>query len=389
MLRSAAVHSSLIRMGKRSKRRPKRSKNSSSRKNKDSGDWSDNMSGAVWKVLEYLPHAISAINAISAISEDGPTGSREGVEEALAAIVPEVRGQREVLESLARLLERSTEQHVQCQREFAEQLRGLFETYHRPDIYGQITAFFASAEAIKQIKRLADQAEKIASSVAGIEQNLQSVNARGDYFPIHVHSYVRMMIERHATDTVPHYFAVFNKGSQWHPKFSELERASPLGQQFVGYKTDLDELCAFLAEIVRPRVGPRAVLHILMPTIGPLAMAEAVKFPDAMRPFLVEGQLGDAGTPFVWLCTPEQNDRDCLRGIGVLKQREVYVMVGNVGIGLPIIGRWLTVPIEPRYFIDPGYRLNTLVGLILVNGAYMFWQLEPPRTLGQPTTRPW
>ena len=72
------------------------------------------------------------------------------------------------------------------------------------------------------------------------------------------------------------------------PEVRRAERANPVGQHFLGYKTDLDELCVCLAEHVRPRVGAKTVLHILMPTTGPLAMAEADKIPDAVRPFFAE-----------------------------------------------------------------------------------------------------
>jgi hypothetical protein len=155
-----------------------------------------------------------------------------------------------------------------------------------------LISYKRSPEGVREIDRVA------------IADRIESVNVRGD----------RDIIERHSNDAVPHYFS--GQGSLWRSKFADLQRANPLGPQYLGDRTDLDVLCAYLIERVRPRVGLKAVLHILMPSVGPLAMVEAVKFPDAMRPFIIDGQLGNGGSPMVWLCTPEQEDKARLRDIG-------------------------------------------------------------------------
>jgi len=99
-----------------------------------------------------------------------------------------------------------------------EQVRVLKEIsqrlalFRRVEICNQLTMLFMAA-AVSLTKRLADDVSNIAGSLAGIEQNLESINARGDYFPEHVHSHLRMMIESHANDDAPHYLTVFNKGT--------------------------------------------------------------------------------------------------------------------------------------------------------------------------------
>jgi hypothetical protein len=263
-------------------------------------------------------------------------------------------------------------------------IQTLLKNYRRPDILGQLVAFSTFGAAVAQIKRLADHTDRMATSLSGIEENIKSLNVRGDHFPQNIHSYVRSMIETHSSDTVSHYFTVFSKGNLWYPKFADLQRSDPLGPSYLGQRTDLDELCAFLAEEVRPRVGPQAILHILMPTIGQISLEEAVKFPEAMHPCSINGELGDAGTPFVYICTPERRDKECLRDIGVLKQREIWVMFEAIGIPFfPAIYK------RVRYFVDPTYRVPTEVGLILGGSTYSFCGLEPPRTLGQRAERPW
>jgi hypothetical protein len=106
----------------------------------------------------------------------------------------------------------SWRQQPQTKR-FFEGLGDLLVNYQRPDIVSLLTPFWTLGEAVRQIKRLADQAEHITGSLKGIDQNLRSINVQGDYFPQYVYSYTRRRIEEHTSDTVPHYFAVFNKST--------------------------------------------------------------------------------------------------------------------------------------------------------------------------------
>jgi hypothetical protein len=179
---------------------------------------------------------------------------------------------------------RRLEEAASNENRLLKDLKDMMVSYRRPELLGQLSACSVLVAAVLQIKRLADQAEHMAGSLKGIDENIRSINAPGDYFPTHVHSYVRMMIVNHDLATVPHYFTVFNKSIEWYPKFADLQRSDPLGPSYLGHKNDLDELCAFLAEEVRPRVGPETVLHILMPTIGQLSLEEAVQLPESIHP---------------------------------------------------------------------------------------------------------
>ena len=114
------------------------------------------------------------------------------------------------------------------QTELLENIQSPLKNYQRPEIFGQLAAFSTSAAAVYQIKRSADQTERVAGFLKGIEQNLSSHHIRCEHFPQHFHSYIRLLIERYTSDTVPHYFTVFNNSDLWHPKFADIQRGDPV-----------------------------------------------------------------------------------------------------------------------------------------------------------------
>lgn len=292
---------------------------------------------------------------------------------------------REQLGQILNVLQ-GLESRAEASNETLRSIADAIKTFGKPSVVGQILSIgglLTEAAAVAAIKRLADNTEKIAGSLCGIDQNLNSVNSRGDYFPQHVHSYVRTMIERHTADEVKHYFVVFHQGHEWHPKFEDLQRRDPLGPQFIGYRDDMDELCAFLVDEVRPRVGQEPVLHILMPTVKPLAITESLTFPDAMRPFYIEGQKGDGGVPYVFMCTPLPDDRQHLKYIGALQPKPRWVLLQQAGLCLPFIGRYTSTSLEPQFFEEPYYTAITTTSLLLYSSLYCPCDPVPPRMLGE------
>lgn len=279
------------------------------------------------------------------------------------------------------------ESRAQGTNEMLQSIAEGIKSFSKPSVMGLIHGIgglLTEMAAVAEIRRLADNTEKMAGSLNGIDQNLNSLNSRGDYFPQHVHSYIRTMIERHSQDEVPHYFFVFHQGHEWHPRFEDIQRQDPLGPRFVGYRDDLDELCAFLVDEVRPRVGKEAVLHILMPTVKPLAITESLTFPDAMRPFCIEGQKGDGGNPYVYMCTPRPEDRQHLKYIGALRPKPRWVLLQQVGLCLPFIGEYTSMALEPRFFEDPYWSMPTQSDLLLYASLYCPCDPVPPRVLGEP-----
>ncbi|CAK7200735.1 hypothetical protein SEUCBS139899_003434 [Sporothrix eucalyptigena] len=292
-------------------------------------------------------------------------------------------------------------------------LQGLatdLRTYARPDLVGQILSvgsFLIGADAAAHIRRLAVQAERMATSLERIGDNVYSQNARGDGFPGHVHAFVRSMDEAHSgnrsadvglatnqpkdktetkeptSHTTPHYFVVFNQSTTWHPEFDKINRATPLGDHFLGYSHDLDELVAFLVNVARPRLGPEPVLHILMPTIGQVAIKESLTFPDALGPFRVTGQLGESGIPMVYVCMPRRIDQQNLRHVGLLRPPPRWVLLQHIGLPLPFLHEWLFTTLEPVYFDDPYYAIPTFGSMPFYGNAYVPAEPIPPRVLGQ------
>lgn len=190
------------------------------------------------------------------------------------------------------------------------------------------------------------------------------------------------MIEKHQEEKVPHYFFIFNQGTEWQPKFDDLNRTDPLGPHYLGYSHDLDELVDFLTSTARPQLGPNAIFHILIPVVSQLAITESLTFPDEMGPFRVSGQIGEGGMPIVYLCMPLQKDRANFRGIGSLRPRPRWVLLQRAGICAPILGRWLSTCLEPVYFDNPSFAIPTMVDTPLYCSIYTECEPVPPRKLG-------
>ncbi|KAF5648568.1 transcription factor Zn C2H2 [Fusarium sp. NRRL 52700] len=274
--------------------------------------------------------------------------------------VPKNEASRAQLTNMLGILQ-SMQNEVHDTNKLLESMAGSIKSYVNLSVAGQILqlgSLLTNMAAVAEIKRLADNTELMAETLQGIENNLNSINARGDYFPQHVYSYVRMMIERHAHDEIPHYFFVFHESHEWHPKFEDLRRETPLGPHFVGYNDDLDQLVAFLVEEFRPRVGTKPVLHILLPTVKPLAITESLTFPPEMRPFCIEGQKGDGGLPFVFMCAPLQEDRQCMKHIGALQPKPRWVFLRHLGPNLPLIGSFISKSLEQQFFEHPPWYTN-------------------------------
>ena len=116
----------------------------------------------------------------------------------------------------------------------------------------------------------------------------------------------------------PHYFVILKQGGTWCGRFESMLKQPPLGPFFLGSMTGLDSLFKFLDENVRPQIGRKAVIHVLMAIAHPLVFPDPVAFPEEAGNLLIHGQLSDHGTPYVWMFLPRQVDQDRLDGIGVL-----------------------------------------------------------------------
>ncbi len=310
----------------------------------------------------------------------------ELLREGLSAIAKaQVNMTKEVLQSMPRQELAAITAEISSLKKELRSIANDLITFSKPSVFNHLLdagALLTSAAAVAHIKRLADQAERMANSLDRISDNIYSEHSRGDKFPGHVHSYIRSVMEQHPGNNPPHYFFVFNPSTTWHAKFDDINRADPLGDRYLGRRCDLDELVAFIVESARPRLGPEPVIHILTPTISQLAIAESLRFPDEMRPFRVDGQLGESGLPFVYLCVPE-NEQD-LYQVGALRPRPRWVLLQRVGVLLPFIYPWLSTELEPVFFEDPFLAVSGTVDSPIYASLYMEIDPVPPRTLGTP-----
>lgn len=113
------------------------------------------------------------------------------------------------------------ESRAQSTNEMLQSIADGIKSFSKPSVIGLIPSIgglLIGMAAVAEIRRLADNTERMAGSLNGIDQNLNSLNSRGDYFPQHVHSYIRTMIERHNQDEVPHYFFRLSPGARVAPQ---------------------------------------------------------------------------------------------------------------------------------------------------------------------------
>lgn len=175
-------------------------------------------------------------------------------------------------------------------------------------------------QAIAELKKIGSGLEQIAATMT-------AQASFGDSFPQHVYDFVEaemrlfgyegkqtalssflkrlfnVLVGLWSEDKKEmHYFWVYSPGTDWHPKFRKLLRDKPLAENFCGFTHDLDWLCAALVQTYRPKLGPEARFHILIPSLGPLCIADPLRFPAEIGKCTVKGELNNAGHPYVWMC---------------------------------------------------------------------------------------
>lgn len=60
----------------------------------------------------------------------------------------------------------------------------------------------------------------------------------------------------------------------------------------------------------------------------------------------------------------------------------VTIMLVGLCLPLPIVGRWLSMPLEPVYFEHPFFAIEHEACLMLYHSVYFQTEPAPPRTLG-------
>ncbi|KAK0730228.1 hypothetical protein B0H67DRAFT_561123 [Lasiosphaeris hirsuta] len=128
-----------------------------------------------------------------------------------------------------------------------------------------------------------------------------------------------------------HWFFLYHPDNDWYPKFYHLLEEKPVGPAFCGYTNQIDTVFVFMlaarraieererrarAGHARTTATPRPVkLHLLIPAYQPILIVEALRIPDEIGDFVIEGRI-NSNREFVWLNLQPDQRRRYATGIG-------------------------------------------------------------------------
>ncbi|KAI5461814.1 hypothetical protein BGZ63DRAFT_386696 [Mariannaea sp. PMI_226] len=163
----------------------------------------------------------------------------------------------------------------------------------------------------------------IAAKLEGISTQLAAQTAliAQKEFPQYVYDMIGERLNQTLDDPIcDHWFFLYHPDNDWYPKFYHLLEKKPLGQRFCGYTNQIDTIFIFMQAARRQveRKNLRAQekgrqfrnvkIHLLMPAYQPVLVAEALKIPEEIGDFVIEGRI-NSNKPFVWLNLPEEQRR--------------------------------------------------------------------------------
>lgn len=181
-------------------------------------------------------------------------------------------------------------------------------------IGANIVLTYQGVQALQLIAaRLKDISSALAAQTALIAQK---------DFPQYVYEMVSERLGTTADDpNYEHWFFVYHPDNDWYPKFYHLLEARPLGPAFCGYTNQIDTAFSFMIAARRYVNGERerraqkqrrpcrpVMLHLLIPAYEPIIIVEALKIPEEIGDFLMEGRV-NSNKPFVWMNLPESQKK--------------------------------------------------------------------------------
>jgi hypothetical protein len=169
-----------------------------------------------------------------------------------------------------------------------------------------------------------------------------------------VYELVKTEIRKSSQKKGNHYFFVFNPGTNWHPKFDELNNANPLPQEYCGYYRDLDKLCAFLVRVLRPALGQDAFFHILIPALETLFILDPLRFPPAIGHLRLKGELDTRGKSYVCMSLYNVSEDLVLDGVENLPKSEVLpaTVASTTWLG-GLLGSWAGACYTAKFVLLP------------------------------------
>ncbi|KAI1436556.1 hypothetical protein GGR50DRAFT_229180 [Xylaria sp. CBS 124048] len=178
-------------------------------------------------------------------------------------------------------------------------------------IAANIVLTYQGVKALQLIDaRLKDMATSLAAQTA--------LTAQRD-FPQYVHNMIRERIMQTSADAeYQHWFFLYHPDNDWYPAFYHIMQEHPVGPEFCGYTNQIDTAFVFMLA-VRRRILKREQrarrkekdrdirpikMHLLIPAYQPVLILEALKIPEAIGDFVIEGRI-NSNRPFVWLNLPD------------------------------------------------------------------------------------
>lgn len=171
-------------------------------------------------------------------------------------------------------------------------------------------------QGIKVLQLIKEQLENMATSLAAQTALL----AQRD-FPRYVHDMIRERVMQTSRDPDrDHWFFVYHPDNDWYPGFYHIMQEEPIGPEFCGYTNQIDTAFVFmLAARQRIQRNERRAqkkgrttrpvkLHLIIPAYQPILILEALKIPEEIGDFVMEGRI-NSNREFVWLNLPEKQRR--------------------------------------------------------------------------------
>ncbi|KAK7419593.1 hypothetical protein QQX98_003184 [Neonectria punicea] len=166
--------------------------------------------------------------------------------------------------------------------------------------------------------RLKDISTSLAAQTALIAQK---------EFPQYVYEMIRERLGQTSDDpTCDHLFFVYHPDDDWYPKFYHLLEKNPVNPRFCGYTNQIDTIFVFMLAARRRiqekeqrakekgRQKRKVKLHLIIPAYQPILILEALKIPEEIGDFVIEGRI-NSNTEFVWMNLPEEQ-RHYVVGVG-------------------------------------------------------------------------
>ncbi|KAL7623308.1 hypothetical protein AAE478_006989 [Parahypoxylon ruwenzoriense] len=147
-------------------------------------------------------------------------------------------------------------------------------------------------------------------------------------FPELVYYMIREQLAQTSDDPDrDHWFFVFHPDNDWYPRFFHLVEERPLDPRFCGYTNQIDTAFIFMLaarNIIEKRNAHArrhgkphrpTRLHLLIPAYQPILVAEALRIPEEIGDFVMEGRIHNT-REFVWFNLPMEQRRRYVKDIG-------------------------------------------------------------------------